>query len=74
MIDNDGATKLTRNPEFHARTKYIDIRHYFVREKVEQGEIDTLRVDSKENNADILTKTLEKGRFLYLRKKLGLTA
>jgi hypothetical protein len=40
-IDNNLALKLTRNPEFHSRSKHIDVKHYFVREKVEEGVINT---------------------------------
>jgi hypothetical protein len=40
-IDNNLALKLTRNPEFYSRLKYIDVKHYFVREKVEEGVINT---------------------------------
>lgn len=40
-IDNDAALKLTRNPEFHSRAKHIDVKHNFIRAKVEKGLIDT---------------------------------
>ena len=40
-IDNNSALKLTRNPEFYSRSKHIDIKHYFVCEKVEEGIINT---------------------------------
>ena len=37
--DNQGSIALAKNPEFHKRTKHIDIRYHFVREKVESGEV-----------------------------------
>ena len=37
--DNQGAVALAKNPEFHARTKHIDIQHHFVREKVANGTV-----------------------------------
>ncbi|KAF4990463.1 hypothetical protein FGRMN_8456 [Fusarium graminum] len=71
-VDNEGARKLSRNPEFHNRTKYIDIRHHFIREKVESGDIDTRRVDTRYNTADMLTKSLGKGRLEDLLKMMGM--
>jgi hypothetical protein len=57
-IDNNSALKLTRNPEFRSRSKHIDVKHHFVREKVEEGVINTQRVDTKDNLADVFTKAL----------------
>lgn len=64
-IDNNSALKLTKNPEFHSRAKHIDVKHHFIREKVASGEIDTIRVSTAENIADILTKAL--GRTIHER-------
>lgn len=71
-IDNNAALKLTRNPEFHAKSKHIDIKHHFIREKVKDGILDTLRVSSKDNIADLLTKTLGKVSHESLVDKAGL--
>ena len=40
-IDNNLVLKLIRNPEFYSRSKYIDVKHYFVHKKVEEGVINT---------------------------------
>uniref|UniRef100_H3H993 Integrase catalytic domain-containing protein n=1 Tax=Phytophthora ramorum TaxID=164328 RepID=H3H993_PHYRM len=37
--DNQGSIALAKNPQFHKRTKHIDIRYHFVREKVEDGQV-----------------------------------
>ena len=31
LADNQGAIKLSKNPEHHNRTKHIDVRYYFIR-------------------------------------------
>ena len=37
--DNQGAIVLSKNPSSHPRTKHIDIKYHYTREKVESGEI-----------------------------------
>ena len=37
--DNQGAIALSKNPEFHKRTKHIDIRYHFVRERVDDDQV-----------------------------------
>eukprot|EP00965_Chrysotila_dentata_P080761 2664739-Pleurochrysis_carterae.AAC.1 len=52
------AIDLAYNPEHHARTKNIDRRHFFVRERVESLEITVPFVNSADNMADFFTKPL----------------
>lgn len=73
-IDNNSALKLTRNPEFHSRSKHIDIKHHFIREKVEEGVINTQRVNTKDNLADVLTKALSGFVHKDLVERLNLQA
>lgn len=72
MIDNNAAMKLTKNPEFYARTKHIELRHHFLREQVLEGNIDIVRVDTKDNLADIFTKALARLAFETILTRLGL--
>jgi len=71
-IDNQSAIKLIRNPEFHKRSKYIDIRYHFVREKYSSGDIEIEYVRSRNQLVDILTKALSRDLFQTLRSKIGL--
>lgn len=72
-MDNDSARKLTRNPEFHDRTKYVDTRYHFVRERVmEVGDIETERVGTKDNLADVLTKPLPRQAFEEAIRRMGM--
>ena len=72
FIDNEGALKLSRNPELHNRTKHIDIKYHHLREKVEDGTVTTLRVDTKDNLADVLTKPLSNVLHEDAIRKLGM--
>lgn len=63
---------MANNPVMHARTKHIDIRHHFVRELVADKVIMIKYCPTVNMRADILTKMFGLGRFVYLRKLLGL--
>lgn len=66
-VDNQSANKLINNPVYHKRTKHIDVKYNFIREKVGLGLIKINYVSSKEQLADILTKALPTQTFVYLR-------
>lgn len=70
--DNQGAIALAKNPQFHARTKHIDVQHHFVREKQHNGEVDLQYVPTDQQVADGLTKALPKDKFEVFRSALGL--
>jgi hypothetical protein len=69
--DNQGAIALAKNPQFHARTKHIDIQHHFVREKVAEGRIQLKYVPTTQQVADGLTKPLCRDKFQVFRTAVG---
>ena len=70
--DSNSAIKVAANPVFHERTKHLEIDLHFVREKILKGVVKTVKVDSANQIADILTKGLDTDQHKYLVKKLGL--
>ena len=66
-VDNQAAQDLAYNPEHHSRTKHIERRHFFVRERVESLEISVPFVRSEQNMADFFTKPLPSATFFRLR-------
>ncbi|GAA0175199.1 transmembrane signal receptor [Lithospermum erythrorhizon] len=72
--DNLGATFLSANPVFHARTKHIEIDFHFVREKVAHKEITVQFISTKDQLVDILTKRLSHVHFKFFRDKLRLAS
>ncbi|GJW56361.1 hypothetical protein Tco_0103092 [Tanacetum coccineum] len=72
LCDNKGAIDLSKNPVQHSRTKYINIRHHFLRDNVQKGNIPIEKVASEDNKADIFAKPLKHEVFNYLRLGLGM--
>ena len=63
---------MAKNPEFHKRTKHIDIRCHFVREKVEKNQAVLQYCPTQDMLADIMTKAIAAPQFITLRPKLPL--
>lgn len=60
FCDNQAAISLSRNPEFHSRSKHVDIHYRFIRLQVELGTIQLKFISSAEMAADGLTKPLSR--------------
>ena len=56
--DNQACIAMTANPVLHQRTKHIDIRYHFTRERVISGDVDIQYVATNYQLAAILTKPL----------------
>jgi hypothetical protein len=74
FCDSNGAIALAKDRTlFHPRTKHIDIRYHYIREKVENRDITIIRVGTNDNVADIFTKPLARPKFEAFCSALGLS-
>jgi hypothetical protein len=69
-IDNQSTTRLVHDDQFHKRTKHIEVRHFFIRELLENGKLTVAHVPTYQQLADILTKPLSKPTFIKLRNSI----
>ena len=70
--DNKSAICLAKNPQYHGRAKHIDIKHHFIRQRVQDGDIKLEFCKSEDMIADMLTKGLNFYQFAKLREMAGL--
>jgi len=69
--DSQGGIALSKNPEYHSRTKHIDIQHHFIREQVSFGTVAFKFLGTAEMAADILTKGLPRAKHQEMVKLIG---
>jgi hypothetical protein len=59
LCDNESAIRLADNPVEHSRTKHIDIRHHFLMDHQQKGDINIFHISTENQLADIFTKSLD---------------
>ena len=63
-VDNSGAVELSRDLKSCQRSRHVERRYLKIRELVAAGEIEVRSIDTKDNHADLYTKsTLDKATF-----------
>jgi hypothetical protein len=71
MCYSSGAICLAQNPVFHERVKHIKVRHHFLRDHVENGDIEMRYIKTERQLADIFTKLLDVTHFASLHRGGG---
>ena len=72
LCDNECAIRMADNPVDHSRTKHIDIRHHFLRDHQQRGNIEIAYINTKDQLVDIFTKPLDEKTFSKLRNELNI--
>ena len=72
FTDNQSALRLIKNPEFHRRTKHIDVQYHVIREAFLADILLPSFVSTHDQLANIFTKALPKDTFQRLRHQLGM--
>ena len=68
--DSMSAMYLAKKQMYHARMKQMDVRFHFVREILEESDIELLKVHTKENPVDMLTKVVLGVKFTNCKELL----
>jgi histone deacetylase 1/2 len=70
--DNIGATYVSANPVFHARTKHIEVDYHFMRERVAHKLLDIKFIALGDLVADGFTKSLSTRQLAIFHRNLSL--
>ncbi|KAJ0391337.1 hypothetical protein P43SY_011673 [Pythium insidiosum] len=73
-IDNQSAHVMATSPTFSRRTRHIELRWHYVREQVQRGTIQLMKIVGSANPADAFTKPLNKNRIKMLNELMGVGA
>ncbi|KAF6202186.1 hypothetical protein GE061_004584 [Apolygus lucorum] len=69
-IDNMSTIELIKKGKMNTRSKHIDVKYYFIKEKFDKGILDLKHCKSANQIADIFTKPLGFNKFEEFKKKL----
>ena len=72
--DSQSAIDLSKNSMYHARTKHIDVRYHWIREKVENESFHVKKIHTSENPVDMLTKMIPKDKFELCKELVGMSS
>ena len=72
--DTQSAIFPAKNPAYHSKTKHIDVQYHFVRDMVETKKVLFEKVDTSNNFADSLTKSMSTEKFSWFRAAMGISA
>lgn len=70
--DNQSAIALSKDGQFHARTKHIDVRYHFIRWVCQRGDIRLVYCPTDDMVADAMTKPLPSLKVKHFANALGL--
>ena len=70
--DNQSAIALTKDHQYHPRTKHIDIRFHFIHWIIQDGSLHLIYCPTEDMLADTLTKALLSPKVKHFAAKLGL--
>ncbi|KAK4286499.1 hypothetical protein QN277_003048 [Acacia crassicarpa] len=70
--DNQSAIHLAKNSTYHSRTKHIDVRYHWIRDVIENGELELVKVHTNLNWSDMMTKSVIAKKFEDCCKGAGM--
>lgn len=73
-VDGKSTTFLCEEPVRRDRSKHIDTVYHYIKDCVEEGKTKVNYTCTEDQLADIVTKTLDREKFLKMRRRIGVGA
>ncbi|BET02421.1 Retrotransposon protein [Nesidiocoris tenuis] len=70
--DNVSCIHLAKNGENNKRTKHVEIKYHFIREKIKNNSVILKYIPTNDQRADTLTKALDVKKFNYFRNLMNI--
>ena len=56
----------------HSRSKHIEIKHHFIRDHIQKGDIALEFIQTEFQLVDIFIKLINENGFVFIRRELGM--
>jgi len=66
--ENKSCVKLTKNPLFHDKSKHIEIRYHFIRDRVQKGAVKLQYISTYEKSVDVFVAS---GNYSHIGLDVG---
>ena len=73
FVDSQSVIHLGKNSTFHSRSKHIDVRYHWIRDALDAKLLELAKIHTNDNDADMMTKALLRGKFKACCEIVGLT-
>ena len=70
FMDSQTSINLVVAPEISKKSRFLSVKHHFIRERVTDGDIIPVKVTSTEHRADSLTKIFSPAKMIANYKNL----
>lgn len=66
--DNQSTIDLSGNTTFHSRTKYIDVRFYWISDVVEEYRMQLVKINTNRNPSYLMKKPISKEKYEFYKR------
>ena len=70
--DNQSVIHLVKNSTYHLKSKHINVRYHWIRDVLDQKQLQLEKIHTTKNVSDMMTKSLPKEKLESCKQRAGL--